>query len=129
MSNEHYEIIFDKEQRILRMNVHGELEKDIGEKVITEARTKAAENQYNVLYDVRQAKIKVAFVDWFYLPRKLEVYSKTKAVKSAILITPGQQEEEYSFFETVTHNLGINVKIFIQEKDAIEWLKASADIK
>ena len=129
MSNKQYEIILDEEQRIIRINVYGELEKDVGEKIITEARTKAAKNQYNALYDVRQAKINAAFVDWFYLPRKLEVYSKTKAVKTAILITPGVQEKEYSFFETVTHNLGINNKIFMKEKDAIEWLKASADIK
>jgi hypothetical protein len=123
MGNKQYEIIRDEEQCIIRLNVYGQLEKDVGEKIITEARTQAAENQFNILCDVRQAKVNVAFIDWFYLPRKLDVYSKTKTVKTAILVTPGQQEEEYSFFETVTHNLGINVKIFIQEKDALEWSK------
>ena len=125
MSNKQYEITRDDEHYIMRINVHGVLAKDIGEKVIAQGRTKAAENQYNILCDVRQAKIKAAFTDWYYLPRKLDIYSKTKAVKTAILVTPGQQEEEYSFFETVTHNLGIRVKIFTRGKDALKWLKKS----
>ena len=129
MSDKQYEIICDEEEHIVHLNVYGEIEKDVEEKAITEARTKAAENKYNILCDVRQAKINVTFVDWFYLPRKLDVYSKTKTVKSAILITPGQQEEEYSFFETVAHNLGFKIKIFTKEKDAIEWLRVAGNIK
>ena len=123
MSNKQYDIICDEEHCIVRLNVRGELAKSVGEKIINEARTKAAENQYNILCDVRQAKVNVAFTDWFYLPRKQDVYSKTRAVRTAILITPGQQEEEYNFFENVTHNLGINIRIFFQETDALGWLK------
>jgi len=125
VSNKQYEIVRDEEQCIIRLNVYGELAKDVGENVITQARTKAAENQYNILCDVRKAKIKAAFIDWFYLPRKLEIYSKTRAVKTAILVTPGHQEEGYSFFETVAHNVGIKIKIFIKEADALVWLKKS----
>jgi len=123
MSDKQYEITLDKERCIVRLIVRGELEKDLGEKIITQARTKASETLYNILCDVRQAKVKAVLADWFYLPRKLDIYPKTHAVKTAILITPGQQESEYRFFETVAHNLGINIRIFLQEKDALEWLK------
>ena len=126
MRDKPYEINLDKERRIVRLTVHGEISKNIGKKIITQARTKAAETHFNILCDVRQAKVKAILTDWYYLPRELDIYQKTRAVKTAILITPGQQEEEYKFFETVTHNLGINIKIFPQEKDALDWLKKVA---
>ena len=126
MSDEPYEIKLDKELCIVRLTVHGEVAKNIGEKIITQARTEAAKTHFNILCDVRQAKVKTILTDWYYLPRKLDIYSKTLNVKTAILITPGQQEEEYKFFETVTHNLGLSIKIFLQEKDALDWLKKFA---
>ena len=122
MRNKQYKIILDKERCIVLLIVNGELSKEVGEDIITQVRKKAAENQYNILCDVRQAKINVGFVDWFYLPRKLDIYQKTRAVKTAILITPGQQEKEYRFFENVTHNLGISIKVFARDKDALDWL-------
>lgn len=123
MSNNPYEINVDQEQCIVRLIVRGEVSKDIGKEIITKARRKAAETQCNILCDVRQAKVKTILIDWYYLPRELEIYQSTRAVKTAILITSGQQEEEYQFFETVTHNLGIGIKVFHQENDAISWLK------
>ena len=123
MSDKQYEITLDKERCLVRLIVHGELSKDVGKKIITQTRTKAAENQYNILCDVRQAKVKTVFADWFYLPRKLAIYQKTQAIKTAILITPKQQEREYRFFENVSSNLGIDIKVFCQEKDALDWFK------
>ena len=49
MSDKQYEIICNEEEHIVHLNVYGEIEKDVGEKAITEARTKAAENKYNIL--------------------------------------------------------------------------------
>ena len=123
MNDKQYEIILDKEQCIVRLIVRGVIAKDVGEKIIIQARKIAAETKYNILCDVRQTIVKVVLVDWFYLIRKLDIFRKTQDVKTAILITPRQQEEEYKFFETVSHNLGISHKIFFQEKDALDWLK------
>ena len=123
MSDKPYEITLDKERCIVHLIVRGELAKDVGEKIITQARTEAANTQYNILCDVRQAKVKTVLTDWFYLPRTLDIYKKTQAVKTAILINPNKQESEYRFFETVTQNLGISIKIFLHEKDALKWLK------
>ena len=81
MGNKQYEIIRDEEQCIIRLNVYGQLEKDVGEKIITEARTQAAENQFNILCDVRQAKVNVAFIDWFYLPRNQMYTQKLRPLK------------------------------------------------
>jgi len=102
----------------------GELFKADGEQIITLARTAAAEHGFCVLYDVRQSRTKVPIVEWFQLPRNLEVFMDTKKrrVKAAVLISPDDAVDKYSFYETVTTNLGIKLKIFFDEDDAIEWL-------
>ena len=76
MSSNQYEITVNNKRRIVHMIVSGELAKDVGEKIITQARIKAAETGYNILCDVRQAKVKADLVDWYYLPRKLEIFQK-----------------------------------------------------
>jgi len=120
-----YEITLDEERRIVRLVVKGELSKTVGEQAITEVRTKAMGNKYNIFCDVRHAKVRASFSDWFYMPRNLEIYKTTKGLKTTILITKGKQEEEYNFFENVAYNLGINIKIFYEEQDAFEWLETS----
>ena len=122
MSDIQIELRMDVEKQIVHVIVHGTISKKAGEKIITQARTKAAENRYSILCDVRKAIVKANLGDWFYLPRTLNVYTSTQAVKTAILITPGVQETDYRLFETVSHNVGLNIRVFFNEKDAIEWL-------
>jgi hypothetical protein len=86
---------------------------------------KAAAYDYPILCDVRQSKTKVTLADWFYLPRTLEVYKgmKTRFLKTALLINAGEQEGVYKFFETVTRNLGLNIRIFLYEQEDLDWLR------
>jgi hypothetical protein len=58
------------------------------------------------------------------LPRRLAVYKnmKTRRNKTAIVVTAGRQENVYRFFETVASNMGLWIKIFLREEDALEWL-------
>ena len=117
-------ISIDHERDLIRVTAVGELIKSDGEKIITLARTVAAEHGFDVLYDVRQTRTKIPVVEWFQLPRNLEVFKDEKKfrVKAAVLISPEDDVEKYRFYETVTTNLGINLKIFFEEEEAIEWL-------
>ncbi len=125
MGEDQYTITLDSERGLIRVVAQGELVKEAGEEIVTKARTIAVEHQYNILCDVRQAKVIVSLADWFLMPRRLAIFKDAKArfLKKAILITPGIQEEDYKFYETVTHNLGLNLMIFFGEEDALEWLK------
>jgi hypothetical protein len=127
MSNGEYTITLDTENGIVRVVAHGELVKELGEEIITKARTIAAEHQYPILYDVRHAEVKVSFIDWFFLPRTLPISKdiRMRLIKVALLISPGNHEREYNFYETVMRNLGTNLRIFLKEKEAVEWLKRS----
>jgi hypothetical protein len=125
MSKAEYTITLDTERCIVLVAAHGDLPKELGEEVITRALTTAAGHQYPIFCDVRHAEVKVSLADWFFLPRTLAILrdAKMRAIKTAILISPGSHERTYGFYETVTHNLGMSLKIFLEEKKALEWLK------
>lgn len=124
MSDGQYTITLDHERGIVHVIAQGEFNRDLGDEMITKARKLAAENHYNILCDARQSKANVGFSDWFLLPTRLAVYRsvKTRYIRTAILVTTGKQEKVYRFFENVTRTLGMNIRIFLQENDALEWL-------
>jgi hypothetical protein len=126
MSDGQYTITLDHERGLVHVIAQGEFDRDLGDEMITTARKKAAEYHYHILCDARQSKAKVAFSDWFLLPRRLAVYRnvKTRYIKTAIVVTTGKQEKVYRFFEIVTRNLGMNIRIFFREEDALEWLSS-----
>jgi len=124
-----YTISLDHERGIVYVVAGGEFNKDLGDELITNARTRAAEHTYNIICDVRQATVNVALADWFFLPRRLGVYrsAKTRSIKTGIVVNIGKQERIFRFFETVTNNLGMNIRVFFREEDALEWLRSLSE--
>src|SRR6476661_7341741 len=104
----------DHEQGLVIVIATGELSQTEGEKIITLARTTASEYGYAVLYDMRKSRTNIPVVEWFQLPRNLEVFKdeKMRGVKAAVLISPDDEVDKYRFYETVTDNLGIRLRIF-----------------
>jgi hypothetical protein len=125
MSKGEYNIKLDNENGIVLVVARGELNKKLGEEIITNARTTAREHKYNILYDVTQATVLVSLIDWFFLPRTLPVLQnlEIRIIRAAVLIPAGDQEITYKFYETVTHNVGMDLRIFLKEDEAIKWLK------
>ena len=117
----------DHEKGLVILVATGEITKSDGEKIITVARTTAAEYKYlAALYDLRQSRTSIPIVELFQLSRNLEVYKiqEMRTIKAAILISPDDEVDKYKFYETVTDNLGIRLKIFFDESQALEWLAA-----
>ena len=124
MSDGHYTITLDHDRRLVHVIAQGEFNRDSGDELITNTLGKAAEYHYSILCDVRQLKAKVGLAEWYFLPRRLPVYrnAKTRYIKTAIVVPMGKQEKVYRFFATVTRSFGMNIRIFLQEEDALEWL-------
>ena len=124
MSEGQYTITLDHERGVVHVLGQGEFNRDLGDELITNTLKIAAEYHYSILCDASQLKANVGFSDWFLLPRRLAAYRnlKTRYIKTAIVVTRGKQEKVYRFFETVTRSLGMNIRIFVGEKDALEWL-------
>lgn len=120
-----YKLELNNSLSYIRVEAFGDIEQEMGEKIITEARTLASENNYDILYDMRAASSKVQLSDWFHLPRTLDVYRHKKArfISAAVLLAPDEKmPDQYKFFETVVGNLGFRLKIFFEENEALEWL-------
>ena len=124
MSDGQYTITVDQERGFVYVVAEGEFERNLGDELITSARQEAAKRQTNILCDVRQATIRVTLADWFFLPRRLGVYknTKTRGIETAIVVAGGKQERGFRFLETVTNNVGMNIRIFLAEEDAVAWL-------
>lgn len=121
-----YTITLNHEWELVHVVARGEFSRELGDELITNARLEAAERQYNIVCDVRESTTRVAFADWYFLPRRLFVYrnEKMRSIKTALIVAQGKQEKTYRFFETVTRNLGLNIRVFFREEDALEWLRS-----
>lgn len=119
------DIAIDHVQNLVRVTAVGDIYQADGEKIITTARQTAAQYGYDVLYDVRRSNPKVPLARWFHLPRELTVFKEatTRNIRAAILITQNSDVETFEFYELVTQNVGLKVKIFFSEDDALDWLK------
>jgi hypothetical protein len=124
MKTEPYSITLDKERHLVRVVARGEIRRELGHSIVSQSLITAAEHQYDILCDVRQAQIIATFTDWFFMPRTLAAFkdAKVRKVATALLIKPDEQENGFRFYETVVSNLGMKFKIFTAEKDALDWL-------
>lgn len=124
-----FEVEIDDVRRLVKISASGVFFQEDGEKLISTARSAAAERNYNVLYDMRDATTKVPFASWYTMPRNLEVFKgdTTRKVKAAILtLETDKSLDDYRFYETVTANLGFRLRVFTDETEAIEWASANA---
>jgi hypothetical protein len=120
-----YNIEIDDELQLIRTVVTGTIKAGNGEHIITESRNAATENGYDILYDMTGSAAKISITSWFQLPRTLDVFKHATArlIKAAIIIPQDDQSiENYKFFETVTRNLGLSIKVFFTEGEALKWL-------
>ncbi len=114
----------DHDRGFVRATATGDVLQRDGERIITTARTTAAEYGYSVLYDMQHATPRVPLSNWFHLPRELAVLkdSKTRYIKAAIVISADAPVAAYEFYELVAQNLGLSVRIFFSEGEAVAWL-------
>jgi hypothetical protein len=119
------DVSLDNKLRLVRVTATGELSQADGEKIVTSARKTAAEHNFDLLYDIRQATSNISLSSWFNLPRKLEVFKdfKTRLVNVAVLVSETDKGfSDYKFYEAVTENMGIKLRVFTDESEALQWL-------
>ena len=119
-----YEIRLDNARRLVWVTMSGNMEVDEGEQMVTAARTAAMEHHFNLLYDVRNVTVRAMFSDWYALARKLPVLKDIQAhhTLTAILHAPAEDEEQFRFYATTASNVGLSVRAFSVEQEAIDWL-------
>lgn len=74
------------------------------------------------LYDVRTVRnISSVYHNYDFAYKDMEVLELESDNRAAILVAP--TDRTHDFVEVVSRNAGYNVKVFIDEKKAIEWLE------
>ena len=116
--------------KLIRVTAAGEMFQADGERIITAAREASAENKYDILYDISVTT--VPYASWFSLPRELGVFKEFQcmAFKAAVLASQSDKAvDDYKFYELVTGNIGLRIRLFFEENEAIEWLLQNRDSK
>jgi len=75
------------------------------------------------LFDVRQSpNINSVLRNYIYVYSDMEKLELSKTARSAILTNP--DDESHDFIETLSKSAGYNVRLFNNEKLAIDWLES-----
>jgi len=84
-------------------------------------------NKYMIskyLTDHRKSKHDLSPVDIYNLPMKLKNKGLKYDDKVALLVSPESiKKEKLNFIETVSHIVGLNLKIFTDKEKAFDWIK------
>jgi hypothetical protein len=111
---------FEEDTGIIHCLVKGPLDNSSALPIISEAINLGRENNcVRFFYDFRKARLKMTTMELYLLPRAFE-YEKNH--RCAVLIRKNYEAENWRFFETVGRNLGIEIRMFVNESKAKTWL-------
>ncbi|MBT8400692.1 MAG: hypothetical protein KJO98_09465 [Rhodothermia bacterium] len=123
-----YSISYDQDHGVTRVKLVGDLDRELGDKVITESRVAAADTDSDLLYDVRDSSANVSLADWFFLPRRLDALKNPEArSRKVAVIVPSEDLADYRFYEDVARNAGLSFRVFLNEIEALGWLSEPAE--
>lgn len=88
-------------------------------------RLKANELKYKIILDYRLSKNRISITEAYYWfsTHYDSINSKLRYIPSAYIVNK-EDRDFYSFFETTSNNKGIPIKMFLDEKPALEWLES-----
>ncbi|UCD99695.1 MAG: hypothetical protein JSV42_02900 [Chloroflexota bacterium] len=76
------------------------------------------------LNDLRKAKLDLSLVELYLIPEMLNAVGFPQSLKRALIVSSDSPDlEDYAFFETTSVNRGHRVKIFIDQDEAMNWLR------
>jgi hypothetical protein len=86
---------------------------------------KAKELKYKIIFDHRLSRNRISITEAYYWfgTHYDSIDSKIKFIPSAYIANK-EDMDFYSFFATTSNNKGIPIKIFLDEKPALEWLES-----
>ena len=122
------EIRVDDDLHIIRVTCHGKINWSNAPDITNEARTLGAKKGYAILFDLRGAVIDEGTMGILTFVREIQAkkLENLRYVRSALLISSGSGQADWSFYETAARNAGINVRLFVDnEEEALKWAASS----
>ena len=75
-----------------------------------------------VLIDVRELLGDFGFIDIFFLVKEVLLDLRGKGVDQVAIIDVHRTTRQDWFLEPVAYSHGLNIRVFVEEKEALKWL-------
>lgn len=116
-----YDVYFDNEQNCIIGKYSGILDMNAIKQNVLQVIIKSEEHKCKLfLNDLREAESQLSTIEIYNLPMFMSNVGISWAWRHAVLIS--KRTDSYRFFETVSVNRGMAVKIFTDIQAAMEWL-------
>lgn len=117
-----YELIDN--YKIIKVKVLGELKPKETALMGKNIRLKAKELNYKILFDLTEAENKVSISDaYFWFADHYDKIDIQLRYIPTAHVTHEKDKSFFSFFETTCYNKNIRVRMFMESKEALEWLR------
>lgn len=111
-----------KANEFVRMTAEGIVDLEESKKALTDVASAAKPlTNFEILLDVRNARVVLSTLDIWYLAAELAKLGTTFRHKTAVL-APLEDFDEAEFFALCAQNQGFNVRGFSSFEEAVSWL-------
>ncbi len=118
-----YELSYDQERDLIVGRVDGDIDRVLVNAMASKfAELVASSGCRKLLNDLRGARITHSTFDIYSMPRIVDKQGVPIGCRRALVIS--EPLEDFKFLETVSVNVGQQVRIFNDPKEALEWLGA-----
>jgi len=116
-----YELTYDVERNLIIGHICGEFDSSLVTKMASDLADMIQKHDcYRLLNDLRSAKITPSTLEIYAMPRNVAKSREAMRCKRALVVSGSLND--YHFLETVSANLGQQLKIFIDIDTAVDWL-------
>ncbi|GMR08278.1 MAG: hypothetical protein BMS9Abin26_1283 [Gammaproteobacteria bacterium] len=111
-------IAVDDEQQLILVKASGHLNGKNAEKTALRSRELALQHGYGVLLDYLDLRLDASIIELYEFPRSNPIVTDKarKGVRVAVLIARGEDVDNWRFYEATSRNMGVNVKVFIEDE-------------
>lgn len=116
-------VTYNEDQQFIESAIIGTLNMEAVDRGLVEMNT--AFDRYKckrILYDLTEVKVGLETHEIYFVPKLLKEAGNQK-IKRAVIFSK-DNEQDFTFFETVAANQGLLVQIFTEREPALNWLLA-----
>ena len=116
-----YELTYDKERNLIIGKIYGEFDSSLVTEMASDLADMIQKHFCNrLLNDLRSAKITPSALEIYTMPRNVAKSGEAIRCKRALVVSGPLKD--YHFLETVSANIGQQLKIFTDPDTATDWL-------